>query len=142
MIGTTMKPHRPTGPGRHTGFTLVELLIAIAILGILSAIAIPAYMNHVRRGSAQEGLSILSTGRIAMEQYYLDNRTFVDGPCPAATQYFTYTCRTTATEYVIGATGRANMTGFVYTVDQNNARTTAGPWGSASCWIDRKNGTC
>jgi len=59
------------------GFSLMELMIAVAIVGILSSIAIPSYDQYVkktRRGDAQGALMGLAS---AMERYYVDNRTFV-----------------------------------------------------------------
>ena len=52
------------------GFTLIELMIVIAIIGILSAIAIPAYQNYTVRAQVTEGLSIASGLETAVEQSY------------------------------------------------------------------------
>lgn len=129
---------------RFRGFSLVELLIAIAIIGILMAIAVPGYREHVRRGAVEEGLAQLARGQIALEQYFLDNRMYTGAPCPAGTSRFAFTCALAATTYTITATGSGNVAGFVYTVNQTNVRaTTGGAWGTnTGCWIIRKGGTC
>ena len=66
------------------GFTLIELMIVVAIIGILATIALPAYSNYVRSGKATEATSTLASARVQMEQHFQDNRTYVGGPCPAA----------------------------------------------------------
>lgn len=142
MIDPAMKPDTTQKAGRAAGFSLIELLIAIAIVGILAAIAVPSYQNHIRRGYIQEATSALSSGRIALEQYFLDNRTFVGATCPANTDRFAMTCALAATTYTITATGSGAVNSFIYTVNQLNVRSTAGPWGSGACWIDRKGESC
>lgn len=140
-----------------SGFTLIELLVAIAVIGILSAIAIPAYSDYVLRGKLIEATNTLQGMRASMEQYYQDNRTYLDSgailsPCNAANlatlKYFTLSCPTqTATTYTLTATGsNSSTTGFVYSITNNNVQTsTVGSnWGGASytCWITKKGTTC
>jgi type IV pilus assembly protein PilE len=125
------------------GFTLIELLIAIAIVGVLATIAIPSYVDYLRRGAAEEGTAALADGRVTAEQFFLDNKTYDGMPCPADTSKFTFDCgKPTATEYKITANGKGNMSSFVYTIDQTGLRTTAGPWGSGNCFITKKGGSC
>jgi len=149
MIGS-MKLNIQTATSRIRGFTLIELMVAIGVVGILSAIAIPTYREHVRRGAAEEAVAGLASGRVAIEEYFLDNRTYVGlnvgtpPPCPAsANASFTYACgNLSATTYTLTATGSGSMTGFTYTINQANARTTTSPWGSGNCWILRKGDSC
>jgi type IV pilus assembly protein PilE len=139
----------------ENGFTLIELLIVVAVVGILSAVALPNYNAYVIRGKITEGTSALSDGRVKMEQFFQDNRTYAGGPAPAATTYFTYAAPNTATptlSYTITATGIGSMAGFSYTIDQNNAKTSTfsqatgskaiGWTASTACWVVRKNGSC
>jgi type IV pilus assembly protein PilE len=130
----------PAMPPR--GFTLVELLVAIAIVGILASIAVPSYREHLRRGAVMDLTAALATGRVAIEQYYLDNRTYEGGPCPVGTKHFGVECQFTATTYTVTATGAGLVNGFVLTLDETGAQTTEGPWGTANCWLDRKGDTC
>ena len=136
---------------RTKGFTLIELMIVVAIIGILSAIAIPAYTDYITRSKIPEATSNLADLRVKMEQFFLDNRTYVGGPCTTAGKYFTYSCAAgepTAATYVIQAVGVATtgMSGFTYTVNQANAKaTTAVPAGwtsNAACWVTKKGGAC
>jgi type IV pilus assembly protein PilE len=142
--------HRPAAKG----FTLVELMITVAIVGILAAIALPTYNTYITRGRIPQATNNLAAMRVKMEQYFQDNRTYV-GACAAGTvaalpavDDFTYSCPVlTATTYTVQAVGGARMAGFTYTIDHNNAKvTTAVPadWGTAgtACWIVKKGGIC
>ena len=141
------------------GFTLIELMITIAIIAILAAIALPSYSDYVRRGRLTETLSVLSNQRVKMEQYFQDNRTYA-GACqantvalpPVDTVNFTYTCVPSAvgvipSTYLVTSTGIGTMLGFQYTIDQSNVRTTVGVptgWAGAgsACWVTKKDGSC
>lgn len=125
------------------GFTLIELMIAVAIVAILAAVALPAYTDYVRRGNVPEATAGLGQGRIAMEQWFQDNRTYVGAPCPANGKNFTFACALAAATYTITATGTGTMAGFGYTINEANARTSTTIWGNgATCWITRKGDAC
>jgi type IV pilus assembly protein PilE len=136
----------------NKGFTLLELLVVVAVVGILAMLALPAYDDYVIRGKLVEGTSTLSDGRVRMEQFFQDNRTYASGPVPVAPPPSTFTygvSNTSPTTYTLTATGNGKVTGFVYTIDQNNVKsTTAAPagWAAAvmptTCWITRKGGIC
>jgi len=142
---------------RHAarGFTLIELMITVAIVAILARVALPSYLEYIKRGKMTEAFNTLSTFSLAMGQWYQDNRTFVgacgtSGLAAAPTgQNFTYDCPTlTATAYTIRATGQNSLAGFTFTLDQNGVRqTTATASGSGwptntTCWVSNKSGTC
>ncbi len=128
----------------NQGFTLIELMIVVAIIGLLSAIALPAYSDYITRGKLAEATSTLPDGRVKMEQFFQDNRTYAGGPCPAATTSFTYACSGLGTlTYTITATGTGSLAAYSYTINETNTRTSATPWGdSTSCWVVKKGGAC
>ena len=66
--------------GKRRGFTLIELMIAVAIVGILMAIAVPSYQNHLRKGRRAEAQSFLTQVQQKQQQYLLDARAYALGP--------------------------------------------------------------
>jgi type IV pilus assembly protein PilE len=135
------------------GFSLIELMVAVVIVGILARIAFPAYTSYIIRGKIPEATSNLASKRVQLEQYYQDNRTYVGAPActgdTASSKFFTFSCGTTATAttYTVTATGTGTMAGFTYTIDQSNTKqTTAAPTGwtptSTTCWITKQGGAC
>lgn len=130
---------------RQRGFSLIEVMITVAIVGILAAIALPSYLAYVQRGKVSQVTSVLGNGQVTAEQYFNDNLTYATFTCPPSTTSFTIACGTpTATAYTITATGGPDMNGFVYTINQANLKTTTGPWvtGTVNCWIFRRGDTC
>lgn len=139
---------------RKSGFTLIELMIAVAIIGILSAVAIPSYTSYVTRGKIPEATSTLASKRVQLEQYFQDNRSYVGAPaCDAdstSSKYFDFECTVeNADAFTLRAQGKGAMAGFTYTVDQSNVKTTtmgtgapSGWTGSTTCWITAKGGVC
>ncbi len=67
------------------GFTLVELMIVIAIIGILAAVGYPAYTSSVKKGNRADGIDSLLSLAGRMEEYYLNNDTYVGATVANAT---------------------------------------------------------
>ncbi|KAB0549229.1 type IV pilin protein [Pseudomonas argentinensis] len=65
------------GKARHAGFTLIEVMVVVAIIGILAAIAYPSYTEYVQRGNRTEGQALLSDAAARQERYYSQNNTYV-----------------------------------------------------------------
>jgi type IV pilus assembly protein PilE len=147
---------------QQQGFSLIELMVTIVIVSILASIAIPNYRDYVTRSRIPEATAGLGDIRVRMEQFFQDNRTYPTGGCATtatATKLgvpvgdaFDFTCVADATTYTITATGKVSMTGFKYTLDQFNARTSTLSGAGASvgwtahspnnCWVTKKGGGC
>ena len=140
---------------RNAGFTLVELMIVVAIVAILAAVAVPQYKDYVVRSKIPDATSRLATLQVQLEQYYQDNRKYDTSTiCTTAdsssSKYYTFSCASSdATGYVLQAVGKGSMAAFTYKVDQANTKSTtvgtgapSGWTGSTSCWITNKGGIC
>jgi type IV pilus assembly protein PilE len=139
-----------------TGFTLIELMIAVVVVAILSAIALPSYTSYVQRGKITEATSSLSELRLRAEKYFADNRTYQNAGATdvgfneaiTGARYFTYDCgAATATTFTCTATGVGDMVPFSYTINESNVRGSdftdlAGWTDCATRWVIRKGDAC
>ncbi|MHB1949952.1 MAG: pilin [Acidiferrobacteraceae bacterium] len=78
LVNSSRRPESRLYP-RSRGFTLVELMIVVTIIGILSAIAIPAYQDYIVRAKITEGLSLATSAEIAVSDAYQSNGYFPIG---------------------------------------------------------------
>jgi len=154
-----LPPSRRRSIGQAHGFTLIEVMIVVAIIGILSAIAYPAYTDYVRRSRIAEATGELSALRVRLEQFYQDNRNYGStaancgiGMPNAGNTPFTYVCTWgaggTNQSFLLQAVGNdpGPMNGYTFTLDNNNARQTTAFPGAAglprNCWISKQGDAC
>jgi type IV pilus assembly protein PilE len=158
--------HTPGASLRRSGnggFTLIELMITVAVVGILASVAVPSYIEHVRRSKLTDGTAALAEYRTRLEQDFQDNRNYgpvAGGACRAAppatgsttSQAFAYACVVgAAPQNTYGATatsvagaGLGAAGDFVYTMNEANIRATTkykGTTSTATCWLT-KGSTC
>ena len=88
------------------GFTLIELLVVIIIIGILSAIALPAFLNQANKAKQSEGKQYISSINKGQQAYYAENGYF--GPDVAGLGLGLKTATTNYNYYVTGVSGAAN----------------------------------
>ena len=171
MVSARFKRVLRRNPAGFRGFTLIELMIAVVVVGILAAAAYPLYTDFVRRSRITDATSQLNDFRIRQEQAFQDLRRFDDGggvncaiqaqmpvPDPLRDNFF-FTCAFAAGVlggYTLTATGNGafGMGGFSYNLVVNPAtgaltRATVGvPAGwmplpaPNTCWQTRKGGKC
>lgn len=151
---------------KPTGFTLIELMIAVVIVAILAAIVVPAYSNYVVRGKLADATSALAELNGRMEQHLADNRNYgtTAAACPGAvvmptSPTFSFGCTwgntNSNTSYRITAQNRAGqglgaVADYSYSLAKTvssaaPSRTTvnfAGANVNASCWITKQGQGC
>lgn len=140
------------------GLTLIELMVAVAIVAILAGIAVPSYRDYVVRGNLADATNGLSTLRAQMERHFQDNRTYATSgsfttPCAAAASTRTFnnfvvSCSgtPTSTAFTLQAVGSGPVNGFSFTINESDVRATvSAPSGWNTCankWLLKRGATC
>ena len=127
------------------GFTLIELMVAVAILGILVSVALPSYQKYIVKSRRAEAMAELSKAQTTLERCYAANFTYA-GTCspPASTTtpngFYTITSTGSATTYTFTATASgiqaADTSCFTMSIDQASQKSAADTGGTPQpqCW--------
>lgn len=129
---------------RQAGVTLIELMVVIAIIGIVSAVALPAYNKHVLKSNRSNAQAILLETAQFMERYYTANNSYVNAAVPTAVvpkgatgsaiKYnVSFSVTPTASAYTVQAVpanGQTSDSCGTLTVSQTGAQTPT----TAGCW--------
>lgn len=130
--------------GRQHGVTLIELMVVIAVIGIVSAVALPSYNKHVLKSNRSNAQAVLLETAQFMERYYTANNSYVNasvltavvpkGATGSAVKYnVSFSVAPTASAYTVQAVpanGQASDSCGTLTVSQTGAQTAA----TAGCW--------
>ena len=131
-------------------FTLIEVMITVALLGIVAAIALPSYNAYLQRSRVPAALDGLNSFYTRMEQRYQDTGSYANaancGVAEPVVAHFTVTCvlADAGQSFTASATGYGSMVGYTYRINQQGVRVTvAHPKGlpTGNCWTT-KGRTC
>jgi len=132
---------------KNQGFTLIELMIVVAIIGILTAIAAPSYTSYLREAGRRDAMVGLTTIADRQERYYLQNNTYTtalaDLNASSISEQGLYTFKVTSADasgFEVSATAiateaQAKDTGCTtMTLSSTGLKTPNGPAPAKECW--------
>ncbi len=139
-------------PSTQRGFTLIEVMIVVAVIAILASIALPSYQESIRKSRRADAKSALLAASQAMEKYYTERQTYLSATLGANStdvyrttspdNFYTlsFTATPTASAYSIEAAPRTGTSQTAdkcgtFTITQTGAKgVTGGSLTAAECW--------
>lgn len=133
---------------KNTGFTLIELMITVAVIGILASIAIPSYHNYIERSRVTSAGGDLVTLATVLENtfqkrlaYPVAETSNTDATAahlsqwsPTDRDFYEFTATITTDQYVLVATRKDSGPDCELTLNERNERTLSGDCGGATKW--------
>ena len=137
------------------GFTLIEILIAVAIISLIVSLGYPSYAYHVKRAKIAEATTSLSELHLRSAHQFQDGRTYIkaDNSCivnAPSNDYFSFHCTATDDTYTWTAKSKADaglgaQNDYAYSIDHNGNKRTqrfSGTEVSKTCWILKQSTIC
>lgn len=141
---------RKNQPGNSRGFTLIELIIVVAVVGILLGIAVPAYDQYIVRANRTEGKNYMARVQAAQERFFTNNSTYSNSMTGAGAAGLGFaTSNSPDGRFTVGIVLTPNGRGYTITlqptggytdpqcstltVDQLGVKDATGP-GATTCW--------
>ena len=126
----------------NKGFTLIEVMIVVVIVGVLASIALPSYREHVLRGNRSEGQALLTTAAARQERYRVQNNVYAKSVAElygsaktSETGKYSLGVGGDGTEYTLTATPTFSDTDCGnFTLDTKGERNVTGGKGLGHCW--------
>ncbi|WP_372748281.1 type IV pilin protein [Litorivivens sp.] len=97
---------------KSKGFTLIELMIVVAVIAVLAGVAVPAYQEQIAKAKRADAASALATGAQALERYYTTNGTYLNTDGNLAAVFPTKAPDSGSANYTIAATGTPTANSF------------------------------
>jgi len=119
---------------KNAGFTLIELMIVIVIVGVLASIALPSYQDSVRKARRSDAQAALLEYANYMERYYTENVTYTGASTTISSQYYTIAPDTSGATYTLQATpigAQANDSCGTLSLTNIGGKSATG---SGNCW--------
>ena len=118
------------------GFTLIELMIVVLIIGMIASVAMPAYSAYTTNAKLTEAVTVLRSTGNAMQINLSVTNTYECNKASWSSKYFSYECNATTNSFTITASGLVDVANYRYSLNSNGEhKTLSHPLGpSNSCW--------
>ena len=120
--------HASTPPRRAAGFTLIELLIALVIVGVLLSVALPSFMDSIRKGRRSEAIAAMAALQQAQEKYRGNNAAYA-----ASTSLLSVASTTAPNGYYTISVTSSSATGYELMADSTSTGASSSQQNDSAC---------